>query len=209
MTPGIAARQASLSITNSRSLPKTHVHRVEKWYRWSYLQRRNRDRHRLFLFQMFGGNGYMEWLKFFLQFLMILTNNICCCSVSVVSNSLQPHGLQHTRLPLPSLSPGVCSNSCPLNPWCHPTISFSVAVFSSCPQSFPASGSFPMNQLFISRGRNIEASASASALLMNIQGWFCLGLTDLISLQSKVLSSFLQHHSSKASILWHSVFFMV
>ena len=139
---------------------------------------------------------------------MILTNNICCCSVSVVSNSLQPHGLQHTRLPLPSLSPGVCSNSCPLNPWCHPTISSSVAVFSSCPQSFPASGSFPMNKLFISRGQNIEASASASALLMNIQGWFCLGLTDLISLQSKGLQEssltpqFKSINSSALSLLY-------
>jgi len=118
---------------------------------------------------------------------MILTNKICyCCFVSVVSNSLQPHGLQHTRLPHPSLSPGVCPNSCPWSPWCHPTISSSVAVFSSCPQSFPSSGSFPMNWLFVSHGQNI--GTSASVLLMNIQGWFPLELIDLISLQSKGIS---------------------
>ena len=120
---------------------------------------------------------------------MILTNKICyCCSVSVVSNSLQPHGLQHTRLPHPSLSPGVCSNSCPWSPGCHPTTSSSVALFSSCPQSFPSSGSFPMNWLFVSYGQNIGTSASASVLPMNIQGWLPLELTGLISLQSKSLS---------------------
>ena len=96
-----------------------------------------------------------------------------------------------------------CSNSCPLSRWCHPTISSSVVPFSSCLQSFPASGSFPVSQLFISVGQNIEASASAS--ILPIQGWFPLGLTVLI-LQSK---SLLQHHSSKASVLWHSAFFMV
>ena len=90
---------------------------------------------------------------------------------------------------LPSPSPRVCSNSCPLNQWCHPTISFSVICFSSCLQSFPASGSFPMSRLFISSGgQSIRASASASVPLMNIQGWFPLGLTDLISLLSKGLS---------------------
>ena len=96
-----------------------------------------------------------------------------------------------------------CSNSCPLSRWCHPTISSSVVPFSSCLQSFPASGSFPVSQLFISVGQNTEASASAS--ILPIQGWFPLGLTVLI-LQSK---SLLQHHSSKASVLWHSAFFMV
>ena len=103
-------------------------------------------------------------------------------SHSVVSNSLQPHGLQHARLPCPSPSLGVCPNSCPLNQWCHPTISSSVVLFSSCLQSFPASGSFPVIQLFISGGQSIGASALASVLSMNIQGWFPLSLTGLISL---------------------------
>ena len=116
----------------------------------------------------------------------------CCCSLffhhQVVSNSLQHHELQHIKLPCPSLSPGVCSNSCPLSWWCHPTISSSVALFSSCPQSFPASESFPVSQLFKSGGQIIGASALASVLPMNIQGWFPLGLTVSISLQSKELS---------------------
>ena len=103
-----------------------------------------------------------------------------------MSNSLWSHGLQHTRLPCPSLSPGVCSNSSPLSWWCHPTISTSVTSFSSCPQLFPASGSFPVSQLFTSDGQNI--GASASVLSMNIQGWFPLCLTGLIYLQSKGFS---------------------
>ena len=94
--------------------------------------------------------------------------------------------LQHTRLPCPSLSPGVCSDSCPLSQWCHPTISSSAAFF--CLQSFPASGSFPMSQLFASGSQSIRASASTSFLPMNIQGWYLLGLTGLISLMSKGLS---------------------
>ena len=85
--------------------------------------------------------------------------------------------LQHTRLPCPSLSPRVCSNSCPLSRWCYPTISPSAAPFSFCFQSFPASGSFPMNWLFTSGGQSVGASVSASVLPMNIQGWFPLGLT--------------------------------
>ena len=100
-------------------------------------------------------------------------------SRSVLSNSLQPHGLQHARLPCPSPTPGACSNSCPLSRWCHPTISSSVVTFSSCLQSFPASGSFLTNQFFTSGGQSIGASTSASVLPMNIQGWFPLGLTDL------------------------------
>ena len=107
---------------------------------------------------------------------------------SVMSNSLQTHGLQRARLPCPSPSPGVCSNSCPVSQWCHPTIVSSVAPFSSCFQSFPASGSFPVSRLFTSSGQRIGASVSASVLPMNIQGWFPLGLTGLISLQSKGLS---------------------
>ena len=92
------------------------------------------------------------------------------------------------RLFCPSLSPRVCSNSCPRNCWCHPTISSSVASFFSCPQSFPASGSFPMSRLFISGGQSIGASASASVFPMNIQSWFLLGLIGLISLLSKGFS---------------------
>ena len=103
-------------------------------------------------------------------------------SSSVVSNSLQPHGWQHTRIPCPSPNPGACSNSCPSSRWCHLTISSSVVPFSSCLQSLPASGSFPVSQFFILGGQSFGASASASVLPMNIQDWFHLGLTCLISL---------------------------
>ena len=109
-------------------------------------------------------------------------------SHSIVSESLQPHGLQHTRLPCPSPAPGVCSNSCPSSQWCHPTFSSSVVPFSSNLQSFPASGSFPVSQLFTSGGQNIGVSASASVLPMNIHDWFPSGWTGLIFLQSKGLS---------------------
>ena len=108
-------------------------------------------------------------------------------SCSVMSNSLRPHGLQHARLPCPSPTPRAYSNSCPLSQWCHPTISSSVIPFSSCLQSFPASGSFPVSQFFASGGQSIGVSALASVLLMNIQGWFPLGWTGWISLQSKGL----------------------
>ena len=109
-------------------------------------------------------------------------------SHSVMSDSLWLYGSQNTRLPCPSPTPGACSNLCPLNWWCHPTILSSVIPFSSCPQSFPASGSFPMSQFFASSGQSIGVSTSASVLPMNIQGWFPLGLTGLI-LQSKELST--------------------
>jgi len=112
-----------------------------------------------------------------------------------MSNSLRRHELQHTRLPCPSPTPKACSNLCPSSQWCHPT---SVIPFSSCFQSFPASESFPMSQFFASGGQSIGASASASVLPMNIQDWFPLGWTGLISLQCKGLLSLLQHHSSKA-----------
>ena len=102
-----------------------------------------------------------------------------------MSNSLRPHELHHARLPCPSLSPGACSNSCPLNQWCHPTIASCVTPFSSCPQSFPASESFPKTLHQV--GQNIRASASASVLLINIQDWFPLRWTGFI-LQSKGLS---------------------
>ena len=128
---------------------------------------------------------------------------------SVVSNSLQPHELQHARPPCPTPTPGVHPNPCPLSRWCHPTIS-SVIPFSSCPQSFPPSGSFQMSQLFASCGQSIGVSASTSVLWMNIQDWYPLRWTGWISLQSKGLSRvFSQHHSSKASILLLSAFFIV
>ena len=105
-----------------------------------------------------------------------------------MSDSLQPHGLQHARLLCPSLSPKASSNSCSLSQWCYLTILSTATTFSSCPQSFPASGSFPMSQLFALGGQRIGASATASVLPMNIQDWFLLGLTGLISLLSKGLS---------------------
>ena len=107
-------------------------------------------------------------------------------SRSVMSDSLRPRGLQHTRSPCWSPTPGVYPKSCPLSRWCHPTISSSVVPFSSCPQSFPASGSFQMSQLFASGGQSI--GASTSIILMNIQDWFPLGWTGWISLKSKGFS---------------------
>ena len=120
---------------------------------------------------------------------------------SVVSYYLWPHGLQHARPPCPSPTARVYSNSSLLSRWCHPTISSSVVPFFSCLQSFPASGSVQMSQLFASGGQSIGVSASTSVLPVNIQDWFPLGWTGWISLQSKGLKSLLQHHSSKASIL--------
>ena len=131
----------------------------------------------LFSIDTFASENFLDFFPDSVQF-----------SCSVVSDFLWPHGLQHARLPSPSPSPGACSNSCSLSGWCHPTVSSSVIPFSSCLQSFPASGSFPVSQPFASGGQSIGASASASVLPMNIQDWFPLGLTDLISLQSKGLS---------------------
>ena len=101
-------------------------------------------------------------------------------SPSVVSDSLWPHGLQHSRFPCPLPTPGACSNSCPLSRWCHPTVSSSVVPFSSCLQSFPASGSFAKSQFFTPGDQSIGVSASASVLPVNIQGWFPLGLAGWI-----------------------------
>ena len=121
-------------------------------------------------------------------------------SVTQACLTLWPHGLQHTRLPCPSPIPGPCSISCPSSQWCHPTISSSVVSFSSCLQSFPASRSFQMSQLFTSGAQSI--GASASVLPMNIQDWFPLGLTDLIPLQSKRLS----HVFSNTTVQKHQCF---
>ena len=123
-----------------------------------------------------------------------------------MSDSLWPHGLQHARPPCPSPTPRVYPNSCPLSRWCHPTISSSVFPFSSRSQSFPASESFQMSQLFAWGGQNIGVSASTS---VNTQDWSPLGWSGLISLQSKGLSSLLQQHSSRASVLLCSAFFIV
>ena len=125
-----------------------------------------------------------------------------------MSDSLQLHGLQHGRLPCPSTTPRACSNSCSSSRWCHPVISSSVIPFSSNLQSFPASESFPMSQLFTSGGQNIGVSASTS-VLMNTQDWFPLGWTGWISLQSKGLSNLLQHYNWKASIFQCSALLMV
>ena len=116
-----------------------------------------------------------------------------------MSDSWQPHELQCARLHCP---PRVCTTSCPLSQWCHPTISYSVTLFSSCAQSFPESGSFPMSQLFASGSQSIGASASISVLLMNIQGWFPLGLTGLISLLSKGFSGVFS-----STTIWKHQFF--
>ena len=129
---------------------------------------------------------------------------------SVMPNSLQPHGLQHARLPCPSPTPRAFSNSCPLSRWCHPIISFSVVPFSSSLQSFLVSVSFPKSRLLASGGQSIWASASASVPPMSIRDWFPLGLTgiDLLAVLG-TLNSLLQHYSSKAWILWGSAFFVV
>ena len=126
-----------------------------------------------------------------------------------MSYSLWPHGLQHSRLPCLSWTPVASSNSCPLSQWCHPRIPSSVVPFSSCPQSCPASGSFPVSHFFISGGQRIEVSASASVLPVNIQDWFhWMDWLNLLAVQG-TLKNLLQHHSSKASILWQSAFFMI
>ena len=122
----------------------------------------------------------MDWLDY--QFSSVQFSH------SVVSNSLRPHEPQHTRLPCPIPTPRVHSSPCPLSRWCHPTISYSVVAFSSCPQTFPASGSFPMSQLFVSGGQSVRVSASTSVLPMNTEDWSPLGWTGWISLQSKGLS---------------------
>ena len=120
--------------------------------------------------------------------LVILVISSVELSHSVMSDSLQPHESQHARPPSPSPTPRVYPNPCPLSQWGHPTISSSVVPFSSCPQSLPASGSFPTSQIFLLSGQSIVVSASASVLPMNIQDWSPLGWTGWISLQSKGLS---------------------
>ena len=126
-----------------------------------------------------------------------------------MSDSFRLHESQHTRPPCPSPTPGVHSDSRPLSQWCQPAISSSVVPFSSCPQSLPESQSFPMSQRFTWGGQSTGVSALASLLPKKTQGWSPSEWTGWISLQSKGISSFLQHHSLKASILWCSAFFTV
>ena len=130
-------------------------------------------------------------------------------SCSALSDSSQSHELQHARPSCPSQTPGVYSNSCPSNGWCHPAISSSIVPFSSCPQFLQASGSFPVSQLFTSGGQSTGVSTSASVLSMNTQDWCPLWWTGWISLQSKGLSRVFSNRSSKASIFQHSAFFTV
>ena len=134
---------------------------------------------------------------------------LCFSSVTQLCLTLWSHGLQYARLPCPSPTPGASSDSCPSSWWCHPTISSSVIPFTSCLQSFSASGSFPVSQFFTSGGQNIGASASASVFPMNIQGWFPLGLTGLISLQSKGLSRVFSNTAVQKHQFFHSAFFMI
>ena len=141
---------------------------------------------------------------------MHFTKNSVQFSCSVMSDSLWPHEPQHTRPPCPSPTPGAYSNSCPSSRWCHPAISSSVVPFSSCLQSYPASGSFQMSQLFISGGQSIGVSASTSVLPMNTQDWSPLEWTGWISLQSKGLSRVFSNTTiKKTSILWCLAFFIV
>ena len=148
--------------------------------------------------------GYSQMKRLILDF-----SSAQFSSVSQLCPTLQHHELQHARPPCPSPTPRVHPNPCLLCQWCHPTISSSVIPFSSCPQSFPASGSFQMSQPSAWGGQSIRVSASTSGLPMNTQDWSPLGWTGWISLQSKGFSSLLQHHSSKASILQWSAFFIV
>ena len=130
----------------------------------------------IFIFNSHFLRGLKRWNKVSVQF-----------SHSVMSDSSRPHEPQHARPPCPSPTPGVYPNPCPLSQWCHPTISSSLVPFSSCLQSFPASGSFQMSHLFTSGGQSVAVSASTSVLPMNTQDWFPLGWTSWIFLQSKGL----------------------
>ena len=137
----------------------------------------------------------------------ILHTSLLLFSFSVMSNSLWPHRLQHTSLPCPSPTPGTCSNSCLLSQWCHPTILSSVAPFSSCLQSFLASGSFLMSRLFASGGQRLELQHQSFQWICRVD---CFGIdcSDLLAVQ-RTLKSLLQYHNLKTSILQCSAFFMV
>ena len=147
----------------------------------------------------------VDWLQYNQGFIRKYKSVQFSCSV--VSDSLRPHESQHARPPCPSPTPRVHSNSCPSSQWCHPAISSSVVPFSSCPQSLPASESFPVSQLFTWGGQSTGVSALASFLPKNTQS-FRMDWLDLLAVH-RTLKSLLQHHSSKASILWRSAFFTV
>ena len=150
----------------------------------------------------------MSFVFPFTFYIFVLACEKCHWLFDRDSDSSQPHGLQYTRLPCPSLSAKVCSDSCSLSQWCCLTIQSSASFSSFCFQPFPSSWYFAMTQLFTSGSQNIRVSASALVPPMNIQDWFPLGLTYLISLPYKRLSSLFQHQNLKASILWCSAFFM-
>ena len=147
--------------------------------------------------------------SFFTHPVKLSTSRHHCPLAAKLCTTLGDPWLRHTRFLCPPLSPRICSNSCPLSWWCHPTNSSSVAPFSSCPHCFPESGSFLVSQLFPSGSQSIGAPVSASVIPMNIQGWFPLELTGLISLKFRVLSILLQHHNSKPSVLHCSAYFMI
>ena len=155
----------------------------------------------------------MLWLSDFCFYFGLVFVCVCVCTVqfshSVMFDSLRPHESQHARPPCPSPTPGVHSDSRPSSQWCHPAISSMVILFSSCPQSLPASESFPMSQLFAWGGQGIGVSPSTSVLSMNIQDWSRLGWTRWISLQAKELSRVFSSTTVQASILRRSAFFTV
>ena len=150
--------------------------------------------------------GEVDWsdLAAAADFIFDWSIKLLLFSCSVVSDSLWPHRLQHSRIPCPSPSHGVCSNSCPLSQWCHPTISSSFTPFSSCPQSFPASRSFPMSWLFVAGGQSAGASASESVFPVNIQDWLIWS-----PCAQGTLKSLCQYQTLKSSILQRSVFLIV
>ena len=177
-------RRDAMKITDQKQCCRKY-HYAGKWVLWTeFLEealwgRKGRSTPRMLLFRwgQVSAPSKMEEVQ---------CSHFSHFSRLVVTDSLQPHGLQHARLPCSSPTPKACSNSCPLSQWCHPNISSSVIPLSSCLQSFPASGSLQMSQFFTSGGQSI--GASGSFLPMNIQDWFPLGLTGLISLQFKGLS---------------------
>ena len=175
-----ARRNLQIQIISLKKAVK-HWH---QFYTVSFKNRRGKSSCQFILLSYY----YLDTKTGEIQLKKLQTNISHQFSHSVMSNSLLPHGLQHSRLPRPSPTPGACSNSCPSSWWCHPAISSSVVPFFSHLLFFPASGSVSMCQFFISGGQSIGVSASASVLPMNIQDWFPLGLTGMLSLQCKGLS---------------------
>ena len=156
---------------------------------------------------MSSHNKLITW--YILNNFTLLCNNYSSVQSLSHVQLLWPHGLQHTRSPCLLPTPGVFSNSCPLSWWFHPTILSFVVPFSSCLKSFPASGAFQVSHVFASGDQSIVVSASASVLPMNIQDWFALGLTSVISLQSKGLSRVFSNTTIQNQFFWHSAFFIV